>query len=102
VPDEPLPYPDPQLSDRRVGLRRWHEADVECIRLAGTDPDIPKGTTVPATFSPAEGLAFIHRQWSRAEHGAGVSQAIVKVDSDRAIGLIWVALRPQRHVGGLG
>lgn len=32
----------------------------------------------------------------------GVSQAIVDVDSDKAIGLMWVGLRPQRHVGGLG
>ncbi|MBC7632599.1 GNAT family protein [Aeromicrobium sp.] len=100
--DEPLPYPDPPLSDGRIGLRRFDEGDVECIRLASSDPDIPKATTVPATFTPAEGLAFIHRQWSRAENGEGVSQVIVEVDSDRAIGLIWVALRPQRHVGGLG
>ena len=26
----------------------------------------------------------------------------VEIDSDRAIGLLWVALRPQPHVGGLG
>jgi ribosomal-protein-alanine N-acetyltransferase len=102
VSDEPLPYPDPPLHDGRIGLRKWREADVECIRLAGTDPDIPKGTTVPATFTSAEGLAFIHRQWSRVENGEGVTQAIVEVDGDRAIGLMWVALRPQRHVGGLG
>lgn len=102
MPDEPMPYPDPPLNDGRIGLRKWHESDVECIRLAGTDPRIPKGTSVPATFTPAEGLAFIHRQWSRAENGEGVSQAIVEVDSDRAIGLMWVALRPQSHVGGLG
>lgn len=102
MPTEPLPYPDPPLSDGPIGLRRWHEADVECIRLAATDPAIPNGTTVPATFTPAEGLAFIHRQWSRAENGEGVSQTIIDVQGDRAIGLMWVALRPQRHVGGLG
>jgi hypothetical protein len=34
--------------------------------------------------------------------GEGVSQAIVDVDGNSAIGLMWVALRPQRHVGGLG
>jgi [ribosomal protein S5]-alanine N-acetyltransferase len=102
VLDEPLPYPDPQLTDGRIGLRKWHETDIECIRLAGTDQRIPKGTTVPAIFTPAGGLAFIHRQWSRADNGEGVSQAIVDVDSDRAMGLMWVALRPQRQVGGLG
>ena len=99
---EPLPYPDPPLSDGRVGLRRWREADVECIRLAGTDPAIPRGTTVPATFTPAEGLAFIQRQWGRVQNSEGVSQAIVEARTDRAIGLMWVALRPQPHVGGIG
>ena len=50
----------------------------------------------------AEGLAFIHRQWTRAEERVGVSQAIVEVANDRAVGLMWVALRPQLHVGGFG
>lgn len=100
--DASLPYPDPPLSDRRVGLRIWREADLECIQLASSDPSIPSGTTVPATFTPTEGLAFICRQRSRAVNGEGVSQAIVEVDSDRAVGLMWVALRPQRQVGGLG
>ncbi|GAB1640467.1 GNAT family N-acetyltransferase [Krasilnikovia sp. MM14-A1259] len=98
----PLSYPDPALSDRRIGLRMWREADIDCIRLAGTDPRIPKGTTVPANFTQAGGLAFIHRQWARLENGEGVSQAIVDVDDDRAVGLLWVALRPQPRVCGLG
>jgi [ribosomal protein S5]-alanine N-acetyltransferase len=102
VSAERLAYPDPALSDGRIGLRRWREEDVECVRLAGTDPDIPKGTTVPAVYTPDMGRAFIHRQWSRMDNGEGVSQAIVEFGSDRAIGLMWVALRPQPHVGGLG
>ncbi len=100
--DEPLTYPDPPLSNGSIGLRRWREEDVECIRLAGMDPDIPKSTTVPAIFTAAAGLAFIHRQWTRVHNGEGVTQAIVEAQSDRAIGLMWVALRPQAHVGGLG
>jgi ribosomal-protein-alanine N-acetyltransferase len=102
VPDKQLPYPDPPLSDGRIRMRRWQEDDVECIRLASTDPEIPKGTTVPYPFTTAEGVAFIHRQWSRVQNGEGVTQAVVEAQSDRAIGLMWVALRPQPHVGGLG
>jgi ribosomal-protein-alanine N-acetyltransferase len=102
VSADPLPYPDPALSDGRIGLRRWREEDIDCIRLAGTDPGIPQGTTVPAVYTPDEGRAFIRRQWGRVDNGEGVSQAIVTIDSDRAIGLIWVELRPQCHVGGLG
>ena len=41
------------------------------------------------------------RQWGRADNGEGVSQAIVTIDTDRAVGLLWVAMRPQPHVGGL-
>jgi [ribosomal protein S5]-alanine N-acetyltransferase len=63
MPAEPLPYPDPPLGDGRISLRRWQEADVECIRRAGADPDIPRDTTVPAEYTPAAGLAFIRRQW---------------------------------------
>ncbi len=83
-------------------MRRWEEADLDCIRLASTDPEIPRGTTVPAAFTTAEGLAFIRRQWARVQDGEGVSQAVVEAHSDRGIGLMWVALRPQPHVGGLG
>ena len=102
MPTKPLPYPDPGLSDGGIGLRRWREEDIDCIRLAGTDPAVTKGTTVPAAYTPEEGRAFIRRQWERADNGEGVSQAIVKIDNDRAIGLMWVAMRPQPHVGGLG
>lgn len=99
---EHLPYPDPRLSDGRIGLRPWHDGDVECVRLASTDPEIPRGTTVPFPFTTEAGLEFIQRQLNRVRNGEGVSQAIVDSSSDRAIGLMWVALRPQPHVGGLG
>lgn len=99
----PLPYPDPALGDGQVSLRRWRESDVECIRLAGTDPRITAVTTVPVEGAPEEeAIAFIRRQWSRADDGEGVSLAVVDVADDRAVGLVWVAMRPQQHVGGLG
>jgi RimJ/RimL family protein N-acetyltransferase len=95
-------YPHPALSDGRIALRKWRETDLDCVRLAGTDPRIPRGTTVPSSYTAAEGVAFIHRQWKRAEDGEGLSQAIVESDGDRAIGLLWLAMRPQAYVGGLG
>lgn len=45
-----LPLPS-NLEDGLVQLRQWELTDIECVRLAATDPDIPKGTTVPP-FSP--------------------------------------------------
>ena len=97
-----LPYPEPPLSNGRIGLRRWLETDLECIREASADAEIPRGTSVPATFTSSEGLAFIHRQWTRSRDGVAVSQAIVEAHNDRAIGLLILSRRPQLRVGGLG
>jgi ribosomal-protein-alanine N-acetyltransferase len=88
MPDQPplLAYPDPPLTDGVVVLRRWERDDVGCVEEATEDPDIPKGTTVPATFTPAEGLAWIERQWSRHDEGTGLSQAIADAASNEALG----------------
>ncbi len=102
MPGAPLPYPSTPLSDGRFGVRPWAEADLDCVRQASGDPEIPRGTTVPAAFTPDEGIAFLHRQWSRATDGVGVSLAIVDLSDDRAVGLVVVSLRPQPRVGGLG
>jgi len=53
---------------------------------ATEDPDIPRGTTVPAVFTPAEGLAWIKRQWSRHDEGTGLAQAIADAASNEALG----------------
>jgi [ribosomal protein S5]-alanine N-acetyltransferase len=87
MPDQPpLAYPDPPLTDGVVVLRRWARDDLGCVEEATQDPDIPKGTSVPATFTPAEGLAWIERQWSRHDEGKGLSQAIANTDSNEALG----------------
>lgn len=97
-----LSYPDPELTDGVIRLRRWTEDDLDCIEEAGQDPRIPRGTTVPRSFTVEEGKAFIHRQWNRRTSGQGISQAIADAATDRAVGLMWLALRPQPGVAGLG
>jgi ribosomal-protein-alanine N-acetyltransferase len=97
-----LAYPDPELADGRVRLRRWSLSDLACIEAAATDHRIPEGTSVPALFTAEEGAAFIHRQWSRIRDGVGVSQAVVDAGTDQAVGLAWLSLRPQPGVGGVG
>lgn len=97
-----LGYPQPELNDDVVRLRPWTRDDLGCIEQAGHDPRIPRGTSVPASFTPAEGVAFIERQWSRLTEGLGVSQAITDVGTDQAVGLMWLALRPQPGVVGIG
>jgi [ribosomal protein S5]-alanine N-acetyltransferase len=91
-----LAYPDGDLSDGVALLRKWSEADLGCVREASTDPQIPRGTTVPATFTEAEGLAFIHRQWGRLDRGEGVSLALADAATNEAVGLIVLMLHPRR------
>ena len=68
-----LVYPDPELRSDTVRIREWDYHDLECIRAAGTDPNIPKGTTVPARFTEEEGRAFIERAWSRTDDGQALA-----------------------------
>jgi RimJ/RimL family protein N-acetyltransferase len=97
-----LHYPAPELIDGPTHLRKWTLSDIACIAEASTDPRIPEGTTVPATYSPDAGRAFIERQWSRFDNGEGLSLAISSPVTRAAIGLIVLSLRPQHGVAGVG
>jgi ribosomal-protein-alanine N-acetyltransferase len=88
-----LRYPAPPLTDGVVLLRRWAESDLPCVEAASRDPVIPEGTTVPRVFSRDEGLAWIERQWRRAEEGQGLSLAIADAGTGEAVGVV-VLLRP--------
>jgi ribosomal-protein-alanine N-acetyltransferase len=97
MPDQPvlLSYPDPPLSDGAVLLRRWTESDIGCVEEASWDARIPQGTTVPASFTVADGLAWIERQWGRADNGEGLSLAIADATSAEALGAIVLMFRRQ-------
>jgi ribosomal-protein-alanine N-acetyltransferase len=91
-----LDYPREDLTDGGVRLRRWGAADLGCVREATTDPRIPEWTTVPAAFTAEEGLAFIRRQWGRADGGEGLSFALADAATGEAMGLIVLLLEPRR------
>lgn len=97
-----LIYPDHQLGDQAVVLRRWRYEDVHCVAEASSDPTIPQGTTVPAPYSQLEGRRFIERQWARQTKGEGLSLAIADRSDDRARGLIALILRPTVGTAGIG
>jgi|tagenome__1003787_1003787.scaffolds.fasta_scaffold20780919_1 [ribosomal protein S5]-alanine N-acetyltransferase len=97
-----LAYPAPDLVDGVVRLRRWAAEDVECVRGASADKAIIEGTTVPAVFTEEAGRAFIARQLARAEEGDGISLAVADVATGLAYGLVWLGVRPQPGVVGIG
>ena len=104
MPNRPvrLAYPDPPLIDGTVVLRRWTESDLGCVEEASQDPDIPQGTTVPASFTQAAGLAWIERQWGRSEKGEGLSLAMAEVGSNQAFGNINLLFRQQPGTVAIG
>jgi RimJ/RimL family protein N-acetyltransferase len=97
-----LPYPDPPLADGTIALRRWEDGDLACVEEAATDPDIPQGTTVPAAFTPAEGRAWIERQWGRQEKGEGLSLAVADAASGEALGNVNLLFRQQPRSAAIG
>jgi ribosomal-protein-alanine N-acetyltransferase len=101
-PPTRLSYRDPPLSDGVVRLRAWVATDIACVKEASSDPTIPESTTVPANFSDAEGLAWIKRQWGRAENGEGLSLAITDARTDEALGAVVLMFRSQPGSVGIG
>ena len=95
-------YPEPEVTDGVVRLRRWLLADTECVRLAATDERIPQDTSVPAVFTADAGRAFVERQWSRVESGEGVALALTDAATGEAVGHVYIGVRPQTGVVGLG
>jgi RimJ/RimL family protein N-acetyltransferase len=93
----PLDYPDPELSNDVVRLRRWALGDLACVEAASSDTRIPEGTTVPARYTHDEGRAWIERNLARQTKGQGLSQAIADPDTNEAMGLAYLGLEP---VGG--
>lgn len=83
-------------------LRRWTESDLGCVEEASRDPVIPDGTTVPSSFTEAEGLAWIERQWGRADNGEGLSLAVADADSGEALGAIVLLFRRHPLTAELG
>jgi len=97
-----LAYPDPPLRDDVVLLRPWAEADLGCVEEASRDAEIPQGTTVPGSYTEAEGLAFIRRQWSRERDGRGLSLAVADPATGRAVGAAVLTFREDPATVGLG
>lgn len=66
--------------------------DLACVEAASKDPEIPRGTMVPARYSEKEGRAWIERQWSRQSNRQGLSLAIADPETDEAKGLVYLGL----------
>ena len=96
-----LAYPHPPLRSDRVLLRKWSTDDLECVEKA-SEAGYSRGSTLPVHFTVEDGRAWIKRQWQRQVDGSGLSLAIADIESDVAIGMIYVGLRGVEGHGTLG
>jgi ribosomal-protein-alanine N-acetyltransferase len=88
-----LPTDLPILRRGPVRLRAFRHADLDLVRSVADDPMIPLISTVPASGTHEEALAFVDRQHERVASGAGYSFAIADAETDEAAGQIGASLR---------
>ncbi|MER5427603.1 GNAT family N-acetyltransferase [Streptomyces sp. NPDC002588] len=91
---QPLDVPD--LAAGGYTLRPWRLSDLDLVREASEDAYIPLITTVPSSWSEAEGVAFVERQWARATTRAGYTFVIVS-PGGRPVGQVGLWLRNLRQ-----
>lgn len=87
------PLPPIEIVGDRYRLRPFRPDDLDLVEEASRDDLIPLITTVPTTWTPQAGHAFIDRQNARLSDGEGWSLAIAGLTSDRAVGQIglWIS-----------
>jgi ribosomal-protein-alanine N-acetyltransferase len=76
-----------------VRLRAFEERDVGMVTDLSTDPYVPQIGSLPGNASSEEALAYIERQISRLDTGAGYSLCVADNDTDEALGTagLWLA-----------
>jgi RimJ/RimL family protein N-acetyltransferase len=88
--NSPLIWPDPELTDGRVTLRRWSLADLAALREAGSDPTVQRFRySVPTTESDAR--HWLARLEPDREAGIRLELAIVVDPGVGAVGSISLA-----------
>lgn len=74
----------------RVELRGWQVGDLPVVEEAAGDPYIPMITSVPAVYTPAEGLAWLRRQWEKTAQGQAYPKAVVARATGEVVGFATV------------
>ena len=92
-----LPRRMPVISRPPIVLRAFRDSDAALIQSVAADPLIPLITSVPASGSRADALAFIGRQHRRLSAGQGYSFAITQAVGGTPVGQAGLWLRDADH-----
>lgn len=75
--------------------------DALCARRGTVDCSV-SGSIAPETIPPRWAHLAIEQTWRRLADGERIALAVAVVPSDEAVGQIWLGVRPQPAVTGLG
>lgn len=84
----------PRLFGNGIVLREWRRSDLPAVAEASTDKYIVATTSIPATFTEDEGLAWLQRQHDHVARGSAYPFAISRDFESEALG--FVGLSPNR------
>jgi ribosomal-protein-alanine N-acetyltransferase len=82
-----------EVTTERFVLRPWRETDLDVLAQAATDPYITSITTVPATYTPEAGQAFLRRMTELSTGGVTVPRAVADRATGTVVGHISLRLR---------
>jgi RimJ/RimL family protein N-acetyltransferase len=86
-----IPYPEPDLSDGVIALRRWGRDDVAQMTAGCQDPGVQRWTMVPADYTEAHAIAYLEHNEAERETGTALGFAIVDAgERSRVLGGIGV------------
>lgn len=83
-----IELPHEPLSDRVVALRRWRAADAPAIAAAVQDPEIPRWTMVPASYTEDDAVMYLAVQVRDEQAGTGAHFAVVDAPDGPLLGAI--------------
>ena len=92
--------PERRLSDGTVRLRPWRDADVPDLVEACRDPEIPRWTVVPNSYSGSDGRAFVAAQNERLSRGEAAPLAVVGAGGGDFLGSVEITLLDRRSGRG--
>ena len=82
-----IPLPSPPLTDGDILLRPWDRRDVPAITAACQDPEIPRWTVVPPTYTERHARDFVRATGADVKAGRELALAVVDPD-DRVLGAL--------------
>ncbi len=93
----------PRLSDGEIGVRALAPADIPDIVAACRDPEIPRWTRVPTSYTRDDAARFLAIAATEAAAGDGLALAVCDAARDRLIGTIGLMeIDRERGYGEIG